>query len=119
MTAIVYLTGRLFLCLFIALRTNGITKSKASNAQDKTLASKANRLSFFPLTSPLTPPILYVRITLSKKGVVACEACSGFRQDVRKDRKPDDYFVKRDFLCIFLMHKRSFSFVQKIIYVLE
>lgn len=66
----------------------------------------------------MTPPILYVRITLSKKGVVACEACSGFRQDVRKDRKPDDYFVKRDFLCIFDAQK-VFFFCAKIIHVLE
>ena len=28
-----HLTGRLFLCLVIALRTYGITKSKASNTQ--------------------------------------------------------------------------------------
>ncbi len=34
------------MCLFIALRTNGITKSKASNAQAKTLAEKANRLPY-------------------------------------------------------------------------
>ena len=34
------------MCLFIALRTNGITKSKASNTQAKTLAEKANRLPY-------------------------------------------------------------------------
>ena len=34
------------MCLFIALRTNGITKGKASNAQAKTLAEKANRLPY-------------------------------------------------------------------------
>ena len=34
------------MCLFIALRINGITKSKASNAQAKTLAEKANRLPY-------------------------------------------------------------------------
>lgn len=34
------------MCLFIALRTNGITKGKASNAQAETLAEKANRLPY-------------------------------------------------------------------------
>lgn len=61
----------------------------------------------------MTPPILYVRITLSKKGVVACEACSGFRQDVRKDRKPDDYFVKRDFFVYFFDAQKVFFFCAK------
>ena len=42
-----------------------------------------------------------------------------FSSGVRKDRKPDDYFVNETFCVFFLMHKRSFSFVQKIIYVLE
>ena len=51
------------MCLFIALRTNGITKSKASNAQAKTLAEKANRLPY-----RVAPRILYqtyVRYTIA------------------------------------------------------
>lgn len=45
-----------------------------------------------------------------KKGVVACNACPGFRQDVFLDRGPVTV-VKQDFLCTFIVHKRSFSFV--------
>lgn len=35
-------------------------------------------------------------------------ACPSFRQDVHGDRRLGNTFVKQDFLCTFVVHKRSF-----------